>query len=50
MMKKIFLFLLLFLFTNAQSNERFIPLELFTGGDIRDDTEIRFTPAELSIW
>ena len=48
MMKKIFLFLLLFLFTaNAQSNERFIPLELFTGGDIRDDTEIRFTPADL---
>ena len=47
-MKKIFLFLLLFLFTaNAQSNERFIPLELFTGGDIRDDTEIRFTPADL---
>ena len=48
MMKKIFLFLLLFLFTaNAQYNERFIPLELFTGGDIRDDTEIRFTPADL---
>ena len=48
MMKKIFLFLLLLLFTaNAQSNERFIPLELFTGGDIRDDTEIRFTPADL---
>ena len=48
MIKKIFLFLLLFLFTaNAQSNERFIPLELFTGGDIRDDTEIRFTPADL---
>ena len=48
MMKKIFLFLFLFLLTsNAQSNERFIPLELFTGGDIRDDTEIRFTPADL---
>ena len=48
MMKKIFLFLFIFLFTsNAQSNERFIPLELFTGGDIRDDTEIRFTPADL---
>ena len=47
-MKKIFLFLFLFLFAaNAQSNERFIPLELFTGGDIRDDTEIRFTPADL---
>ena len=47
-MKKIFLFLLVFLFTaNAQSNERFIPLELFTGGDIRDDTEIKFTPADL---
>ena len=48
MMKKIFLFLFIFLFTsNVQSNERFIPLELFTGGDIRDDTEIRFTPADL---
>ena len=47
-MKKIFLFLLLSLFTgNAQSNERFIPLELFTGGDIRDDSEIIFTPANL---
>ena len=28
------------------ANERFIPLELFTGGDIRDDREIRYTPAD----
>ena len=30
----------------AYANERFIPLELFTGGEIREDTEIRFTPAD----
>ena len=46
MMKKILIFLFLFT-SNAYTNERFIPLELFTGGDIRDDTEIRFTPADL---
>ena len=47
-MKKIFLFILTFAFINsAYANERFIPLELFTGGEIRDDTEIRFTPADL---
>ena len=27
--------------------ERFIPLELFTGGEIRNDTEIKFTKANL---
>jgi hypothetical protein len=27
------------------AKERFIPLELFTGGDIRNDSEIRFTQA-----
>ena len=48
-MKKIFfLFFLTFVFINsAYANERFIPLELFTGGEIRNDTEIRFTPADL---
>ena len=30
----------------VSANERFIPLELFTGGEIRDDIEIRFTPAD----
>ena len=29
------------------ANERFIPLELFTGGEIRQDTEIKFTDADL---
>jgi hypothetical protein len=47
-MKKIYLFILLSLLANnAHSNERFIPLELFTGGDIRDDVEIKYTPADL---
>ena len=46
-MKKIFLLILLLIFPNlALGNERFIPLELFTGGEIRDDTEIKFTPAD----
>ena len=31
--------------TPALANERFIPLELFTGGEIREDTEIKFTIA-----
>ena len=47
-MKKI-LALVLFIFvstSNSSANERFIPLELFTGGEIRDDTEIRFTRAD----
>ncbi len=30
----------------VSADERFIPLELFTGGEIRDDIEIRFTPAD----
>ena len=30
----------------VSANERFIPLELFTGGEIRNDIEIRFTPAD----
>ena len=29
------------------ADERFIPLELFTGGEIREDTEINFTKANL---
>ena len=29
----------------VSANERFIPLELFTGGEIRNDTEIKFTKA-----
>ena len=46
-MKKIFLFFLTFVFINsAYANERFIPLELFTGGEIRDDIDIKFTPAD----
>tara|TARA_B100000989_G_scaffold294332_1_gene273263 strand:- start:264 stop:866 length:603 start_codon:yes stop_codon:yes gene_type:complete len=46
-MKNIFLFILTFAFINsAYANERFIPLELFTGGEIRDDREIKFTPAD----
>ena len=31
----------------AYGGERFIPLELFTGGEIRHDTEIKFTKANL---
>ena len=49
-MKKI-LALILFIFvstSNSSANERFIPLELFTGGEIRDDTEIRFTSADTT--
>jgi len=47
-MKKIFFIIItMFLLTNvSMANERFIPLELFTGGDIRDDQEIRYTPAD----
>lgn len=46
-MKKIILFSIFLIFSNmAYANERFIPLELFTGGEIREDTEIRFTPAD----
>ena len=31
----------------SQANERFIPLELFTGGEIHDDTEIKL---QKPIW
>ncbi len=30
----------------VSADERFIPLELFTGGKIRNDTEIKYTPAD----
>ena len=42
----IILSLLILIFSNTNGFcERFIPLELFTGGEIRDDNEIRFTIA-----
>ena len=47
-MKKLFLTLVI-LFSYPQLShtlERFIPLELFTGSEIREDTEIKFTKAE----
>ena len=31
----------------VSAGERFIPLELFTGGEIREDKEIKFTNANL---
>ena len=48
-MKKFFLITFLILLNTSQSigSERFIPLELFTGGDIREDKEIKFTNANL---
>ena len=50
-MKKLLLFLSLLLCLSFNSftygGERFIPLELFTGGEIRSDTEIKFTKANL---
>ena len=48
-MKKFFLISFLILLNTSQSigSERFIPLELFTGGDIREDKEIKFTNANL---
>ena len=47
-MKKFLVILVIFLYPYlSQANERFIPLELFTGGDIRDDKEIKFTNANL---
>ena len=47
-MKKIFFIISFLLITNLSlASERFIPLELFTGGEIRDDTEIKFTKANL---
>jgi hypothetical protein len=46
-MKKILAIVVLGLMwiTPALANERFIPLELFTGGEIRKNTEIKFTIA-----
>ena len=47
-MKKLFLTLVI-LFSYPQLShtlERFIPLELFTGSEIREDTEIKFTKAD----
>ena len=47
-MKKFLVILIISLISQlSQENERFIPLELFTGGEIRDDTEIKFTKANL---
>ena len=47
-MKRIFISIIAILFLPCVTiaNERFIPLELFTGGDIRDDQEIRYTSAD----
>ena len=46
-MKKIIFALILLIFTSSVfANERFIPLELFTGGEIRNDTEIKYTIAD----
>ena len=47
-MKKLLGILVLYLlwFIPVSANEIFIPLELFTVGEIRDDIEIRFTPAD----
>ena len=46
-MKKFFGIIVISVMWNAplSANERFIPLELFTGGEIRGDTEIKFTKA-----
>ena len=47
-MKKLIFLISFLLITNLSlASERFIPLELFTGGEIRDDTEIKFTKANL---
>ena len=48
-MKKLFYSLLILVLSTqfSQAFERFIPLELFTGGKIRNDTEIKFTNANL---
>ena len=46
-MKKLLIVLFIFCFSQLSfANERFIPLELFTGGEIRDDIDIKFTPAD----
>ena len=47
-MKKLLIILIVSLISQlSQANERFIPLELFTGGEIREDTEIKFTNANM---
>ena len=48
-MKKFFLISFLILLNTIPSigSERFIPLELFTGGEIREDKEIKFTNINL---
>ncbi len=48
-MKKLFAIVVLGLLwiIPVSANDRFIPLELFTGGEIREDTEIKFTNANL---
>ncbi len=47
-MKKIIFLIFFLLITNLSfATERFIPLELFTGGEIREDTEIKFTNANM---
>jgi len=48
-LKNFFLISFLILLNTSQSigSERFIPLELFTGGEIREDKEIKFTNANL---
>ena len=47
-MKKIILLILILFYTpSSYAIERFIPLELFTGGEIRNDTKIKFTKADL---
>ena len=46
-MKKLIIIFFIFPFSQLSfANERFIPLELFTGGEIRDDIDIKFTPAD----
>ena len=45
--KIILLVLILFYSQSSYATERFIPLELFTGGEVRNDTEIKFTKADL---
>ena len=49
-MKKLLLIVVLGLLwiIPVSADERFIPLELFTGGEIRKDTEIKFTNANES--
>jgi hypothetical protein len=48
-MKKLLPILVLSLLwiTPVSADERFIPLELVTGGEMREDTEIKFTSANL---